>query len=272
MKTFSQTTLTRCFFAAVVVAGLSGFASTAQAQLRGVGNFGGFDIPRRTGSSSSTLEYVLPQVIRTVETLRDAREQNRYQPAPNPPRQCPVPAPSPVVIPAPPPAAVVDVPDVAETKVSLARTLVERAKQSFANQDYKRTAETLTEVLELVPEDGDAYQFRSLAYFALQDHERAAADAYESFRFGNAWTWATMATLYPKGQSSRYTDQLRKLEQTNRSDERSMTTHFLLAYHYIVLGHLQHAERELTRVLEVNTEEPLSKQLLAVVQDAQQKS
>lgn len=154
--------------------------------------------------------------------------------------------------------------------MALARSLVERAKRSFAAEDYQGCADTLTEVLKLMPEDADAYQFRSLAYFASQEFDKAAADAYDSFRFGNAWTWATMVTMYPPKQDSRYTEQLRGLEKLNRSEQRNMSTHFLLAYHYIVLNHLPQAERQLNAVLQINAEEGLSKQLLAVVQNAQQ--
>ena len=272
---------------AVLISGVC-WTTTADAQLRGfdrlnisrIGGMGG--IGSRARSSSSTLDRVLPQVMRSAQVMRSTRGRNYSQPVPVTPqrRPCPTPAPTPapmpvvdpVVTPVPAPPVAAEIPSIEETKATLARALVEKAKNAFAEQDYEQCADTVSEVLKLMPEDADAYQFRSLAYFALEDFEKSAADAYDSFRFGNAWTWSTLVSIYPAGKDARYTNQLRSLEKMSRSDAQTMSTHFLLAYHYIVLNHLPQAERELNKVLTISAEEPLSKQLLAVVQNAQQAS
>ncbi|MEM8668942.1 MAG: hypothetical protein AAGG48_15585 [Planctomycetota bacterium] len=297
MRFLPRTKTTRFLLSVIIVCCAGSMTSEAHAQLRGLGGInlsrmGGLsrssNITTRSGnatrlgnairlgnttlggrSSSTNLERVLPQVLGTVGAIQSVRGRSALRPAPT--RVCPPPAPAPpVVTPVPPPPVAVEVPTVEETKMTLARTLVDRAKEAFAKEDYARCSDVLTEVLELMPEDANAYQFRSLAFFAQQDFEKAAADAYDSFRFGNAWTWDTVLTIYPEKQSARYTTQLRGLEKINKSESQSMSTHFLLAYHYIVLGHLPQAERELTTVLTLNPEEKLSQQLLAVVKNAQQ--
>lgn len=273
MKLSHQLTATRTLCCVILSAVFVFNAAVADAQFP---SLKGIRIPKvRTSSSSRVTEY-LPQAIQAAETLQRVRQQRQhYQPVPkppvhkinHPPKVCPQPAPPKAGQPpvAPPAAS----PNVPETKVSLARSLVPRAKQAFAAEDYDRAISILDQILKLVPEDADAYQFRSLAYFAKGEFEPSAADAYDSFRFGNAWTWDTLQSMYPEGKTSRYTEQLRKLEEVNRSDDQSMPSHFLLAYQYIVLGHLSHAETELKAVLAINQEEQLSQQLLAVVQNAQ---
>jgi len=273
MQLSQQLTATRTL-TCLVLAGLMALCTaTAEAQFP---SLKGIRIPNVQRSSSSRATQYLPQVIQAAGALQQIQQQNRnhqqYHPAPQapprPPQVCPQPVSPPVNRPpVSPPAAS---PNVEETKLGLARSLVPRAKQAFAAQDYDRTISTLTEVLKLVPEDADAYQFRSLAYFSKGDFENAAADAYDSFRFGNAWTWDTLQSIYPEGKTSLYTPQLRKLEAVNRSDEQSMSSHFLLAYHYIVLGHLPNAESELKAVLAINAQEELSQQLLGVVQNARE--
>jgi len=219
-------------------------------------------------------ETVIPQVLRAVRAVRDSR--NRVPDVVTPPTKpdvCPAPLPGAPVdnypVPSPTPAAGVGHPAVKLTPI---QRLVEDAKQHFKDGRYLQAATKLDGVIKLQAEDADAYQFRSLAWFAAGEHEKAAADAYDAFRFGNAWTWPVVRSLYPNGKSSIYTNQLRELEKASRSDGRTMSTHFLLAYQYVVLGHLEPAEKQLNIVLTLNPGEPLSRQLLAVVQNAGNKS
>ncbi len=220
----------------------------------------------------SRVKTVLPQVLRVVDAVRNTQQ---YQPVPPTRPVAPVrPAPQPEPCPAPlpvqprpeaPPAAGPTVPELTPAQV-----LTAQAKTAFAEGKYDRAAALLDEVVKLAPEDTNAYQFRSLAYFAQGDIDHAAADAYDAFKLGNAWTWPVLRSLYPEGHASIYTGHLRKLEDAAKSDEPTMATHFLLAYHYIVLGHLESAERQLEKVLAINAEEPVSRQLLSVVQAARE--
>jgi len=249
---------------------LPGMEST-QAQLS---RLSGIKIPNlNRSSSSSRADVIVPQVIRAVQGVQNSRRWTPSRPVVDPitvvrppVKKCPpqtiVPVrPSPIT--PPPPPAVAPSPE--EAKLIGVRALVAKAKELFAAKQYQQAGRVLDQVIKLVPEDADAWQFRSLTHFAQQDYDRAAADAYDAFQLGNAWTWPTLRSLYPEGKASQYTDQLRHLEDLTKTVEPSMSSHFLLAYHYIMLGHLNHAEKQLELVLTVNPEEPLSQKLLAVV-------
>lgn len=239
---------------------------SADAQLSRLRELQSHHSQRRT---PSRVEAVLPQVMQVVDAVRDSQ---RHQPVPpnrpvTPVRPAPAPEPCPVPVPRPeaPPAAGPIAPELTPVQVITAQ-----AKAAFAEGRYERASTLLDEVVTLAPEDTNAYQFRSLAHFARGDVDHAAADAYDAIKLGNAWTWPVLRSLYPEGQASIYTGHLRELEGASKSDEATMATHFLLAYHYIVLGHLENAEQQLNKVLAINAEEQVSRQLLSAVQAARE--
>ena len=106
-----------------------------------------------------------------------------------------------------------------------------------------------------------------LAHFAQGNYDEAAADIYETLLRGNLWTWDTIHPLYKDNQT--YTKQYRTLYHAAQGDSKSMSKHFVLAYHHLVLGHLDHGAQELEIVLKIQPEEPVTTKLLAVVRQRQ---
>ena len=151
--------------------------------------------------------------------------------------------------------------------MAAARALVAKAKTLFQQKKYEEARGELDKVVVLMPEDTNAVQFRSLALFAEGLFEQAASDAYDSFKLGNSWNWDALMDVYADDRDT-YQQHLRALEATVKA-ESTVPGHFLLAYHYLVLNHLEHGEKHLQNVLELRPEEELSQQLLAVVQDLQ---
>lgn len=191
----------------------------------------------------------------------------KYCPTPVEPapviRPVPVqPTPAPIVHPVPAPPA--PAPDQSEDK-SLQLTFL--AQDAFAKQNYTLAIDLMDRVVEQSPKSVSAYQFRALSHFAQGNYDEAAADIYETLLRGNLWTWDTIHPLYKDNQT--YTKQYRTLYHAAKDDTESMSKHFVLAYHHLVLGHLDHGAKELEIVLKIQPEEPVTTQLLTVVRQRQ---
>lgn len=175
-----------------------------------------------------------------------------------------------VTRPCPPPCKIVHPepnvpPSAPEPEIDPAVKLTYAAQEAFARQNYLLAIERMDRVLELSPESASAYQFRGLAHFADGDFDRAAADVYDTLLRGPIWNWETVYPLYKSKQV--YTNQYRALSRAAKQDPSSMSKHFLLAYHHLMLGHLEHGEKELRTVLTIQPNETVTQKLLAVVQD-----
>lgn len=181
------------------------------------------------------------------------------------------PAPAPVVIvnPAPPaPAPPAPVPPTPAPTPNRALELTFRAQDAFAKENYALAIDLMNRVVEDSPKSASAYQFRALSHFAVGNYDEAAADVYETLLRGNLWTWDTIHPLYKDNNT--YTNQYRALYRAAADDSKSMSKHFVLAYHHLVLGHLKHGGEELEKVLVIQPEEPVTTQLLTVVRTRQQ--
>jgi len=166
---------------------------------------------------------------------------------------------NPIVV-APTPAPARSAADLAKDR---AKQLGATAKQQFRNRQYTQAKKTLDEVVKLVPNDASGWQFRGIVSFSLGDFEGAAADIYDAMRLGNTWPRKSIDNLYGANASD-YDVQLSKLSESV-TQKASMQGHFLLAYHHIVNERFAAGKKELQNVLKLQPEEPLSKQLLVVL-------
>jgi tetratricopeptide (TPR) repeat protein len=202
-------------------------------------------------------------VTPTVQPVTNPHCQTNPRPAP--PRPAP-PRPFTPVHPVSQPTGAVQ-PTVEPTEEEQAREHVLAARRAFEKQDYPAALRRMDEAVKLVPGNRDARQFRSLILFATPSYQQAAAEAYDAVLLGPVWNWETLRTLYKEPKT--YTQQFRRLQQAAASQPESLDVHFLLAYHYLMLGHLKHGEASLVKVLEIQPEEPVTQQLLHAVRAAQ---
>ena len=154
-----------------------------------------------------------------------------------------------------------------------ARQFTANAKRHFLNGNYSAAHTELEKVCKLAPKESAAFQFRSLAAFAQGNSKLAAADAYDSLKLGNAWDRKVVVALYG-GNESLYQQHLDALKNQTSKQDATMQSHFLLAYHLLMAKNWVEGRSQLQKVLELQPAEPLSTQLLAVVnqQTAQAKS
>ena len=110
------------------------------------------------------------------------------------------------------------------------------------------------------PNDSTIQQFVSLVAFALGKFEDASTAAHAALHHGPHWKWKRLKGHYAKTEV--YTAQLRALEKFVREHPTSAEARFLLAYHYLMLGHSQAARSHLKRVAKQKPDDEFVRQLL----------
>jgi len=137
------------------------------------------------------------------------------------------------------------------------------AEAAFRNQDYVRAMNDVTQAARQASADHDVHHFRSLVFFAQKDYRQAAAAAYAALSAGPAWDWPTLRGTYL--QKEHYTVQLRALETFTYVNSDDASAQFLLAYHYLMLGHEDAARRQLEIAMQLEPTDRLSPRLLKML-------
>ncbi len=138
--------------------------------------------------------------------------------------------------------------------------LFDQARAAFANNDNGRALSQIEEALRLTPGDPIMHEFRALCLFALGDYRNAAAVLNALLAVAPGWDWTTMSSLYKN--TTYYTDQLRNLESYCRQNPNDPASHFVLAYHYLILGHDDSAVRALEVVTTQQPEDVVASRML----------
>jgi tetratricopeptide (TPR) repeat protein len=162
----------------------------------------------------------------------------------------------------PPPVDLVNDPQAMDT-ADWAIVTFDRAREAFARGDFRDALALVDSAIKELPTDATLHEFRALCLFALKDYRRAAEALYAVLAAGPGWDWNTMHALYP--DVATYTEQLRALEAYHRANPKSPEARFVLAYHYLVLGHLDAAAKQLEHVVQLLPESQLSSELLAAL-------
>jgi hypothetical protein len=142
----------------------------------------------------------------------------------------------------------------------------ELARRAFRDRDYGSALATIERAIEQMPGEPDLYQFRSLVLFAQGEYVASAAAAYTALSAGPGWNWNTLYAYY--GDAELYTRDLRALETATKANPDSAEHHFLLGYHCLMLNQVEPGRKRLQRVLELRPDEPVSKNLLAILPPA----
>ena len=135
------------------------------------------------------------------------------------------------------------------------------ARRAFRNRDYGTALNCIDRALKLSPRDFDLHQFRSLVLFAAGDYDTSAVAVYTALTLGPGWNWNTVWKFY--AGAGQYEPQYRALQRAAAARTASAEVHFLLAYHELMLGHLDAGRRELNAVLEIKPDESLTVSLLS---------
>jgi hypothetical protein len=151
--------------------------------------------------------------------------------------------------------------DIAESALDI----FDRARDAFGDGDFKEALALVEKAIEELPTDATLHEFRALCLFALKDYKQAAATLYAVISAGPGWDWDTMHSHY--ADVATYTDQLRALEAYQKANPKSAEASFVLAYHYLVLGHLDPAIKQLENVIKILPESQLTTDLLSSLKE-----
>jgi hypothetical protein len=162
-------------------------------------------------------------------------------------------------LPAPPADKVEDSFEAADSAVET----FDLAREAFARGDPGAALDLVDSAIKELPTDATLHEFRGLCLFALKDYRRAAETLYAVLAAGPGWDWETMHALY--ADVATYTEQLRALEAYQRAHPTSPEASFVLAYHYLVLGHLDAGIKQLENVVKLLPESQLASELLAAL-------
>jgi tetratricopeptide (TPR) repeat protein len=147
-------------------------------------------------------------------------------------------------------------------------SLFDQARDAFKAGNHTTALSLTDQALQLLPNDPALHEFRALVLFAEQRYDDAAASLYAVLSIGPGWDWPTLIGLYPDVDT--YTRQLRALESSITGNPQSASARFVLAYHYLVAGHIDAALTQLQRVTQLQPKDTLSAQLLQQLRKATQ--
>jgi tetratricopeptide (TPR) repeat protein len=134
------------------------------------------------------------------------------------------------------------------------------AREAFKSKEYDRALKEIEEAIKVLPKDATLHEFRALVLFAQKNYKDAAAGIYAVLAVGPGWNWDTLSGLYTKPAT--YTKQLRTLEAYVRDNPTAIDGRFLLAYHYLVLGSVPDAVKQLKEFEKLVPKDQLAPQLV----------
>ena len=133
-------------------------------------------------------------------------------------------------------------------------------REAFRKGDFNKALKGALDAAEKKPKDSTVQQFVSLVYFALGKYEKSASAAHTALHHGFYWKWKDLSRHYAKTEV--YTRHLRSLEKHVREHPASVESRFLIAYHYLMLGHTKAGRSLLSRVAKERPKDEVVRRLL----------
>jgi tetratricopeptide (TPR) repeat protein len=148
----------------------------------------------------------------------------------------------------------------AQPAANEATALFDAALAKFKAGDYSAALAGCDKAVKLSPGDSVIHEVRALALFALGRYPEAAATLNAVLASAPGMDWTSMSSLY--GSVDAYTAHLRKLEAACKASPGDAAAHFVLAYHYLVGGHVDLAREALAVVVAKQPGDLVAKRIL----------
>ncbi|QDU30492.1 hypothetical protein ETAA8_56320 [Anatilimnocola aggregata] len=138
------------------------------------------------------------------------------------------------------------------------------AREVFRRGEYGRANELIDEAIQLLPNDPNLHEFRSLVLFARRRYSESAAALYSVLAVSPGWDAGTLARLYDDPQV--YLQQAADLEEFAKANREAMDARFLLVYHDLVRGDQERAEKLLASCVAAQPDDRVMQNLLTALQ------
>jgi hypothetical protein len=138
------------------------------------------------------------------------------------------------------------------------------ARSAFLAGDYRKALALALDAEVESPRDAKVQELVSLAMFASGEYWAAARRAHSALALAPPSDWNNLYSYY--NDVAKYTAQLRKLEKTVANSPNSAHGHFLLGYHYLMIGAGRNAKDEFAAVTKLSPHDKLAQYMLAQLQ------
>lgn len=144
-----------------------------------------------------------------------------------------------------------------------ATKLFDAGLAQFKSGDYRGALAKFDAALQKLPDDPVVHEVRALALFALGEYKPAAAALNSFLSSAPGMDWTTMSSLW--GSVDEYQAQLNKLDGYTQAHPDDPASHFVLAYHALVLGDKERAISALEVVVKNQPKDSTAARMLAAL-------
>jgi len=138
------------------------------------------------------------------------------------------------------------------------------ARSAFLDGDYRNALRLALHAEVESPQDARPHELAALALFALGDYLGAASRAHVALVLGAPSDWNSLYGYY--NDAEKYTGQLRRLEKTVAAAPNSAYGHFLLGYHYLMIGAKDNAKTHFAKAAKLTPDDKLAGHILRQLQ------
>ena len=138
------------------------------------------------------------------------------------------------------------------------------ARAAFLAGDYRNALRLAGHAGVEAPGNPKIHELTSLALFALGKYGPAASEAHAAMALGDIAQWKDLYGYY--NDVDKYTAQLRALEKAAKGNGQSAAEHFLLGYHYLMIGARKNAQTELAAAAKLTPDDKLAGHYLRQLQ------
>jgi len=153
---------------------------------------------------------------------------------------------------------------VAATENEEAMSLFDSGMAAFQAGRFSQSLENFDSAVRLMPDDPVLHEMRALALFAQGKFQQAAAVLNSLLAVAPGMDWTTLVSLY--GNLDDYIAQLRALEAHVGANPNDAAAAFVLAYHYLVMGHNEDAIERLRTVVRLQPRDQTAARLLTALE------
>ncbi len=130
------------------------------------------------------------------------------------------------------------------------------ARTAFLAGDYRNALRLGGHAAVDAPRNPKVHELISLALFAQGNYRAAASEAHAAMALGAIADWKDLYAYY--NDVNKYTAQLRGLEKAAASNPKDAADHFLLGYHYLMIGARDNAKTELADAVKLTPKDKLA--------------